>query len=94
MQIKIEQFKTFIKETLGPKVTTVNFNKKLNTSCIVLASQFGWNANMERIMKAQALGQENPMAQFMMGQKVLEMNPENKLVANLIKSYCIKICNA
>lgn len=84
---QLEQFKTFIKETLGPKVTTVNFNKKLNTSCIVLASQFGWNANMERIMKAQALGQENPMAQFMMGQKVLEMNPENKLVANLIKRY-------
>ena len=83
-----EEFKLLtdkVKEVLGPKVEKVCLSKRLETSpCALVTSQYGWSANMERIMKAQALQDAN-MAQHMMGKKTLELNPEHRIVNALKK---------
>ena len=43
------------------------------------SAEFGWTANMERIMKAQAL-RNTQMDQFMGARKILEINLEHKLI--------------
>jgi molecular chaperone HtpG len=45
----------------------------------------GWSANMERIMKAQALG-NNQFSPFMNSQKVLEVNTDHALIKKFIDS--------
>lgn len=74
---------TWWKEVLGSEVTTVKVSSRLATSpAIVVTSQYGWTANMERIMKAQALGDSQERG-FMRGQKSLEVNPRHPLIQQL-----------
>ncbi len=77
----------YMKETLGDKVEKVVVsNRMVNTPCILSTGQFGWSANMERIMKAQAL-RNNDMMSFMMGRKTMELNPNSQLVQILKERY-------
>ena len=57
-------------------------NRLVTTPCSVVTSKYGWSANMERIMKAQALSDDNKMA-YMRGRKTLEINPRHPLVRAL-----------
>ena len=74
---------TFIKEVLGEKIEKVVVSTRLASSpCCLVTSEYGWSANMERIMKAQAL-RDSQTSAHMMSKKTLEINPENVIIANL-----------
>merc|ERR1711902_282012 len=65
------------------KVEKVVVSSRLVSSpCCIVTSQYGWTANMERIMKAQALRDTSTMG-YMAAKKHLEINPDHSIVANL-----------
>lgn len=50
--------------------------------CCLVSGEYGWSANMERIMKAQTL--QNNMNSYMMGgKKIMEINPNHKMIKKL-----------
>ena len=57
-------------------------NRLVTTPCSVVTSKYGWSANMERIMKAQALSDDS-RASYMRGKKTLEINPRHPLIKTL-----------
>merc|ERR1712020_69679 len=54
----------------------------VSSPCCIVTSQYGWTANMERIMKAQALRDTSTMG-YMAAKKHLEINPDHSIVENL-----------
>ena len=82
-----DEFKDFIKwwkEILPSEdVEAVKISNRLvTTPCSVVTSKYGWSANMERIMKAQALSDDGRMA-YMRGRKTLEINPGHPIIKTL-----------
>ena len=72
-----------IKELLSDKIEkAVISNRIVNSPCCLVTGSFGWSANMERIMKAQALG-DNQQHTYMSSKKIMELNPEHKIVKSL-----------
>jgi len=72
-----------VKEILDKRVEKVLISNRLITSpCCIVTSQYGWSANMERIMKAQALRDSSTMG-YMAAKKQFEINPEHPVVMNL-----------
>merc|ERR1719378_1905530 len=73
----------WLKETLGSKVEkAVVSNRLLETPAIVVSSQYGWSTNMERIMKAQTMGNQD-RSSAMVSQKTLEINPSHPIIREL-----------
>jgi molecular chaperone HtpG len=72
-----------IKEILDKKVENVKVsNRIVDSPCCLVTSEFGWSANMERIMRAQALGDDQQKS-FMVSKKTMEVNPNHKIILEL-----------
>ncbi|KAK6157755.1 hypothetical protein DH2020_012003 [Rehmannia glutinosa] len=73
----------WIKQQLGDKVAKVQISKRLSSSpCVLVSGKFGWSANMERLMRAQTLGDTTSL-EFMRGRRILEINPDHPIVKDL-----------
>merc|ERR1712240_553576 len=82
-QTKFENLCKLMKEILDKKVEKVTVSNRLVSSpCCIVTSTYGWTANMERIMKAQALRDNSTMG-YMMAKKHLEINPDHPIVETL-----------
>ncbi|XP_026448044.1 heat shock protein 90-6, mitochondrial-like isoform X2 [Papaver somniferum] len=73
----------WMKKRLGDKVASVQISNRLSSSpCVLVSGKFGWSANMERLMKAQSLGDTSSL-DYMRGRRVLEINAEHAIIKNL-----------
>mmetsp|Transcript_42709 Transcript_42709/g.64582 ORF Transcript_42709/g.64582 Transcript_42709/m.64582 type:complete len:342 (-) Transcript_42709:110-1135(-) len=68
----------------GVKIEKVEVSKRLTESpVVVVTSQFGYSAQQERVMKAQAF-QNKDQISMMSGRKTLEVNPNHPVVVDLL----------
>lgn len=80
---KFENLCKVMKDILEKKVEKVTISNRLVSSpCCIVTSQYGWSANMERIMKAQALRDSSTMG-YMAAKKHLEINPDHPIIKSL-----------
>ncbi|KAI5726126.1 hypothetical protein M8J77_024097 [Diaphorina citri] len=82
-KVKFENLCKVMKDILDKKVEKVIVSNRLvDSPCCIVTSQYGWTANMERIMKAQALRDTSTMG-YMAAKKHLEINPDHSIVETL-----------
>jgi len=83
LKASFEELCKVIKEVLDKKVEKVAVSNRLvDSPCCIVTSTYGWSANMERIMKAQALRDTSTMG-YMAAKKHLEINAEHQIMIAL-----------
>jgi len=82
---KYEELCKQIKKVLDGKISEVSVSKKIESQPAIVTNPMGMSANMERIMKAQALAAKNsnPMYEMMLSRRNLEINPDHPLMKKI-----------
>merc|ERR1712196_499127 len=82
---KFKPLADWLKTTYGEKVEKVAVSTRIETTpCVFVTSQYGYSANMERIMNSQAFS-DNKRTQYLVSKKTLEINPRHPIVVELLK---------
>lgn len=82
---EFEPLTKYVKEVLGDKIEKCVLSFRLTSSpCVLVTTEWSWSANMERIMKAQAL-RDASMTSYMMSKKIMELNPDDAMIVELNK---------
>jgi len=84
-KVAYEKLTKYVKDVLGDKIEKCVLGYRLNESpCVLVTSEWGWSATMEKIMKAQAL-RDTSSGAYMISKKTMEINPDNSIVIELKK---------
>ncbi|KAF8312260.1 heat shock protein Hsp90, partial [Clavulina sp. PMI_390] len=91
LKTKFEPLMTYMKEFAKESVRDVMITTRLvQSACAIVADQFGYSANMERLMQAQNQGKPNKdgqqyMHEWARKQRALEINPRSPLIEGLLR---------
>lgn len=81
----LEGLCSYMKDVLGEQIERVVVGDRLvDSPCCLVSSEHGWTANMERIMRAQAM-RDNSHANYMTARKIMEVNPEHPIIVEVVR---------
>ncbi|XP_039194128.1 endoplasmin [Crotalus tigris] len=89
LEKEYEPLLTWMKDkALKDKIEKAVLSQRLTQSpCALVASQYGWSGNMERIMKAQAYqtGKDIATNYYASQKKIFEINPKHPLIKDMLR---------